>query len=306
MIWPKKLLPGATVGLVALSSPCKESRVAECIAATCMMGYKVKEADNLAEDLHGLFAGSAKARADSLHQMFADPDVDAIWCIRGGDGSSRVMPYLDYDLIRANPKPFIGYSDITNYLIGISQNCGFVTFHGPMVSSNVVDNFDEETKDSFYRTVNAEGDFEFLNPAGKEIGVLREGRASGRIIGGNLSLVSATVGTPFEIDTAGNLLFLEEVAEPVSKIEKYMMHLKNAGVLSRASGILLGQFTDITRNCDPDYGELECIAEILEDVDVPVFTGVESGHGYPMMTLPIGAEAVMDTADRSLRIKVER
>ena len=146
--------------------------------------------------------------------------------------SSRTMEYLDYDLIRRNPKIFVGFSDVTNYHLALTKYCGLVTFHGPMVSSNIVDSFDEETKVSLYETINGDGEIEFKNPKGYEIGVLKEGKA-GKLIGGNLSLLSASIGTPYELDTKDSILFIEEVCEPMSKIEKWAYHLRNAGQAER-------------------------------------------------------------------------
>lgn len=306
MKFPKKLEKGNTVGLVCTSSGIKTERITECVKAMEDLGYKVKTAGNLDEHYAGYMAGTGKERAEWLNKMFADPEVDAIFCIRGGDGSSRMMEYLDYDLIKANPKIFVGYSDVTNLHLALTQECGFVTFHGPMVSSNIVDSFDEETAESLFTALNADEAYEFKNPKGFDIKVLKEGKATGKVIGGNLSLLSASVGTPYEADTEGNILFIEEVCEPMSKVEKWAYHLRNAGVLKKCSGIILGQFTKVLNEDLPEYDEIKTFEEILEGLDIPVMYNIESGHGKPMMTIPMGATCHMDTETKTIKFEVER
>ena len=173
MKYPKKLEKGATIGMIATSSDTETSRVRACVKFLEEMGYKVKAADNLDSNYGGYMAGTGEIRGQWVNRMFADPEVDAIFCIRGGDGSSRIMEYLDYDLIRKNPKIFLGYSDVTNLHLGLNQNCGLVTFHGPMVSSNMVDSFDEETRASLFEALNADETFAFRNPEGFPIEVLK-------------------------------------------------------------------------------------------------------------------------------------
>lgn len=306
MKFPKKLTPGATIGLVATSSCTTPEKVEKCIAKLEELGYKVKPAANLTTNYGGYMADTGKVRADELNKMFADPEVDAIFCMRGGDGSSRIMEYLDYDMIKANPKIFVGYSDVTNLHLALTEKCGLVTFHGPMVASNMIDDFDSETSESFFSAINADEVFEFKNPEGFDIKVLKEGKATGRVIGGNLSLLSASIGTPYEVNTKGNILFIEEVCEPMSKIEKWTYHLRNAGKLKDCAGIILGQYTKVTNDECPEFDEIRCMTDIFEGLDIPVLYNVQSGHGKPMMTLPMGAECTIDTASKSITFKVER
>lgn len=306
MKYPKKLQAGDTIGIICTSSAVSAARIGEMVEALEKLGYKVKTADNLDADLGGFMAGTGKVRGEWVNKMFADEEVDAIICARGGDGSSRIMEYLDYDVIRKNPKIFMGYSDVTNLHLALTKECGLVTFHGPMVSSNIVDDFDEETKNSFFEAVNAEGSYEFKNPKGVELGVLKEGKATGRLIGGNLSLLSASVGTPYALEGEGNIIFIEEVCEPLSKIEKWAHHLKNSGILKNCNGIILGQFTKVVNEDMAEYDVNACIADILSDVDVPIMYNVQSGHGKPMMTLPMGAMCTMDTASKTITFDVER
>ena len=306
MKFPKKLEKGNTIALVCTSSGVETGRIAECVTAMENLGYKVKTAGNLDGAYAGYMAGTGKERAEWLNKMFADPEVDAIFCVRGGDGSARMMEYLDYDMIKANPKIFVGYSDVTNLHLALTQECDFVTFHGPMVSSNIVDSFDEETAESLFTALNSDEAFEFKNPKGYEIGVLKEGKATGKIIGGNLSLLSASVGTPYEVDTEGNILFIEEVCEPMSKIEKWGYHLRNAGLFAKCSGIILGQFTKVVNEKMEEFDELKTFLDMLEGLDIPVMYGIESGHGSQIMTIPMGATCHMDTATKTIKFEVER
>ena len=306
MKYPKKLEKGATIGMIATSSDTETSRVRACVKFLEEMGYKVKAADNLDSNYGGYMAGTGEVRGQWVNRMFADPEVDAIFCIRGGDGSSRIMEYLDYDLIRKNPKIFLGYSDVTNLHLGLNQNCGLVTFHGPMVSSNMVDSFDEETRDSLFEALNADETFEFRNPKGFPIEVLKEGKATGQLIGGNLSLLSASIGTPYEMNTKDKIVFIEEVCEPISKIEKWAYHLRNAGKFRDCRGVILGQFTKIVNEDMPEFDSICCMKDVLEGIDIPVMYNVQSGHGKPMMTLPMGAECTIDTETASITFKVER
>lgn len=306
MKFPKKLEKGDTVGLICASSPVSTERIGRCRKAMEDLGYHVKLADNLDVNYGGYMAGTGKVRGEWINRMFADPEVDAIFCIRGGDGSSRTMEYLDYDLIRKNPKIFVGFSDVTNYHLALTKHCGLVTFHGPMVSSNIVDDFDDETKASLFTALNSDDMIEYKNPKGFEIEVLKEGEASGKLIGGNLSLLSASIGTPYEVDTKDSILFIEEVCEPMSKIEKWTYHLRNAGKLKECRGIILGQFTKVTNDECPEYDVIRCLTDIFEGLDIPVMYNVQAGHGKQNMTLPMGAVCTMDTAAKKITFAVDR
>lgn len=306
MKFPKKLNKGDTVGLVAPSSFISTERIDECVKAMENLGYKVKISDNLDAQYAGFMAGSGKVRGEWINKMFADPEVDAVFCIRGGDGSSRIMEYLDYKTIAENPKIFVGYSDITNLHLALNQNCGLVTFHGPMVSSNIVDSFDDESKESLYAAINADEKYVFKNPEGFDIEVLKEGEAEGELIGGNLSLLSASMGTPYEMDTKGKIVFIEEVCEPLSKIEKWGYHLRNAGKFKDCKGVILGQFTKVVNEDLESYDYVKCFEDILEGLDIPVMYNVQVGHGNPNMTLPMGAVCKLDTGSKTIEFKVER
>lgn len=306
MIYPKKLEKGDTIGIIATSSPIPAEREALCVEVLEKMGYKVKKADNLSTNYGGYMAGIGKVRGEWVNKMFADPEVDAIFCVRGGDSSSRAMEHIDLDIVRANPKIFVGYSDVTAPHLAFNQDCGLVTFHGPMVSSNMVDQFDEETARSFFEIVNGEGDINYWNPAGKPIEVMKEGKASGTLVGGNLSLMTASIGTPYEVDTTGKILFIEEVGDSLDNMERHAFQMRAAGKYQKAAGILLGQFTRCGNPKMPEYDYLECFKDIFDNLDIPVMYNIQSGHEFPMTTLPLGAECTIDTADRSIVFHMKR
>lgn len=306
MLYPKQLKMGDTVGIICPSSAIPSDKIEKVKSCVENMGYKTKLADNLDKVFAGYMAGDGDERAKWVNRMFADLEVDAIFCVRGGDGSSRLMPYLDYETIKANPKIFVGYSDVTNIHMALNQICGMVSFHGPMISSNMIDGLTDEESTSFFDTINAESDFDYQNPNGYEIKKLKRGKAIGNLVGGNLSLLSASIGTPFEVESEDNILFIEEVCEPMSKIEKWIFHLRNAGKLDKCRGIVLGQFTKVENAEEPSYDENEVTLAALRDLDIPVVCNVQSGHGKPMMTLPLGALCTIDADEGKISFKVER
>ena len=306
MRFPKKLNKGDTIGLVAPSSPIPPERVQPCIDRIRALGYNVKAADNLSENYHGFTAGTARTRADWVNRMFADPEVDAVFCVRGGDGSAWIMEYLDRETISRNPKPFVGFSDITNLLMFFSEKCGFGTFHGPMVHSNMIDDFDEETVRSFFEILNGEGWIDFRNPAGKELETVTPGRAGGILTGGNLTLVSDAVGTPYGLDPAGKILFLEDVHGSTSDFERNMYSLRNVGFFEKAAGLLIGPFTDLKNDYEEGYEWHDVLLDIFRNLPIPLIAGVASGHEHPMMTLPMGAFCEMDADAKTIRFRIDR
>ncbi|QHI71507.1 S66 peptidase family protein [Aminipila terrae] len=300
MKYPEKLAPGATIGLVCTSSAISREREAQCTEAIRQLGYKVKTADNLSQNLAGYMAGDGETRATWINCMFADPEVDAIFCIRGGDGGSRTIEYLDLKTIKANPKIFVGYSDVTSFHLIFNQICGFVTFHGPMVSSNMVDSFDDESRASLFQALNADAPYEFKNPDGYDLKVLQEGEGEGTLVGGNFALLGASMGTPYEVNTKGKILFIEEIGETMSRIDRLVYQLKNSCKLKECAGILLGQFTRCPNKDMPEYTELNIFKDALADLNIPVMYNIQAGHGQPNMTLPLGAHCIISTKTKTI------
>ena len=305
MRYPAKLKKGAIVGLVSPSSPISPERVELCGKAVEGLGYRVKLSDNHALSKGGYMAGEEKLRAQWMNTMFADPQVEAIFCVRGGGGATRIIPYLQLEMIKQNPKIFVGYSDVTCLHLLLNQQCDLVTFHGPMVSSNMIDHFDAESQKSFFDCLNADRVYEYRAPGGLPLKPLRSGKAEGILTGGNLTLMAASLGTPYEIDTKGKIIFIEETGEHIGNIDRHIYQLRDGGKLKQAAGVILGQFTGCHRKIK-EYGIEEILLDAVADLDLPVLSGVQSGHGFPMISLPMGARCGMDADQCAISFAVER
>jgi muramoyltetrapeptide carboxypeptidase len=297
MIFPQPLKKGDALGLIAPSSPVPAEGPAACKSLLESWGYKVKEGRGVHSSINGYLAGPAAVRAADINAMFADPEVKAILCLRGGDGSAQVVDKLDLPLIRANPKIFVGYSDITNLHVFLNQQAGMVTFHGPMVYSNMLSSYDEFTKASFEAALalGGSGSLVLRNPQGESFKALRPGRAEGIIVGGNLCLICSMLGTPYELDTRGKILFFEDVNEPVRRVDRMLHQLKYSGKLDQAAGILVGDFSGQSNPQAPAYLAAELLRDFFAGYEKPVIDNIKSGHCIPMSTLPLGALCRMDT-----------
>jgi muramoyltetrapeptide carboxypeptidase len=243
--------------------------------------------------------------------MFGDPEVRAVFCIRGGFGSAHLLPGMDYPLIQRNPKIFLGYSDITAMHLAIHRRTGLVTFHGPVPLSR----FTRYTQEHFRRalfgtkplgTLTNPPDSDALRPA-HTLRVIRPGKARGALVGGNLTLISTTLGTPFEIDTRGKILFLEDVDEQ-PYLDRMLTHLKLAGKLDAAAGIVFGECADCRpRDFKPSFESNFSVGEILDrtlgKLSVPVLGGLTIGHTDDQLTLPLGVTATLDAGQGHLVVE---
>jgi len=296
----KRLAAGDTIGLVAPASPAEASKVEKAVAYLENLGYKVKAGESVYSSM-GYLAGSDELRACDFNNMFADDGVDAVFCLRGGYGSQRILDMVDYSLIGRKPKIFMGYSDITALLNTIYQRCGLITFHGPM-GGDFAGGLGKPTKAAMKKALEcAEPIGELTNPDLPE--VLSEGTARGKLVGGNLSIVAASMGTRYEIDTRNRILVLEDVFEEPYSIDRMLNHLRLAGKLEDAAGIVLGDWGD-TQPEEPEKSlSLEEVLEsAFSDIGKPVLKGYKIGHCKPNLTVPIGAMAELDTDGRSFRI----
>lgn len=296
MNYPCPLHNDSKIGLIAPCSPLPSGRLMKCIETITALGYEAALGKSTLKSLHGYLAGDDETRANDINKMFADPSIDAIFCIRGGYGSTRIMSLLDYQMIRQNPKIFIGYSDVTSFHLAFYQLAHLVTFHGPMVSSNMVDHFDSFTKNSLFSALSMPKKLIFENPIQFPLQSLVPGKAHGRIIGGCLSLVAPSLNTFYQPDFRNTILFLEDVDESIPRCDKLMQQLKNSGVLSQVNGILLGNFTGCTNPNDPNYSIFNFFCDFFQDYQKPVLWGVQSGHGKPMGTIPFGSICTFDTS----------
>lgn len=293
MYFPDKLQPFDTVALTAPSSPVTEEEALRCVSFIEALGYRVKAGASLRKSLHGYEAGDGRARAAELNAMFADPGVKAIFCVRGGDSSAHAVEYINTGIVRDNPKIFVGYSDVTNYHT-LFNRAGLITFHGPMVKSNMVDKFDDYSRESFWKILNMDESAALENPPGVEIKAAGRGRSRGRLTGGNLALVASMLGTPYQIDAKDKILFLEDVDESVQHIDRMLYHLRFAGKFEDAAGVILGSFEGGINKKDPAYGLEELILDFFMDYDKPVIYNTQAGHCFPTATLPLGALCEID------------
>ncbi|HEX7150756.1 MAG TPA: LD-carboxypeptidase [Thermoanaerobaculia bacterium] len=307
IIKPKRLAPGDTVGLVLPASAAYEAdSIAFAREQLEALGLKVMLGPH-AYDRHGYFAGRDRDRADDINRMFADDRIAGIVCYTGGWGSPRVLPYLDYDLIARKPKVFVGFSDITALLNAITQRTGLVTFHGPVAVST----FETYSVDNFRRVVMTPEPAGVLAPPEKRPNLLVDranrivklapGRARGRLAGGNLTLLSALMGTPYEVDTDGAILFAEETNEDIYRVDRMLTQLALGGKLDRMAGFVFGRCTEC--NTRPSMFSLE---DVLRDrfgsLNKPALSGLSFGHIEQKMTLPVGVQATLDADAGTLRL----
>ncbi len=294
-IRPPALRTGDTVGVVAPAGPITSDALEAGCATLRAMGYNPIYLESILDrDMY--FAGSAERRLSELHEMFRREEVRAIICARGGYGCNYLLPGLDIELIRSRPKVFVGYSDVTTLLTYISDATGLVTFHGPMVTKDfaLASGVDIE---SWQAAVVSGGPYR--RTFGPEtVTPLVGGFAEGRLYGGCLSMLTASLGTPYEIRTEGTILFIEDVAAHPYQVDRMLMQLKLAGKFDGVRGILLGDF----RDCDPDEGSgytlLDVIMRVVGGLGVPVAYGVRSGHVCGgNMTIPIGVQARIKVKD---------
>lgn len=300
MIKPPVIKKGDMIGVIAPASPSGDERREKAKLALEEMGFSVKMGRSCYYKC-GYLAGSDELRAQDINTMFADSEVKGIICLRGGYGTLRILNKLDYELIKNNPKVFMGYSDITAIHIALNQKCKLVTFHGPMVESNMADGLDEFSYNSFFTAaLTNEPIGEIQNPSDETIKCLIPGICSGKIVGGNLALIAAGLGTPYEIDTKGKLLFLEDIDEKPYRVDRMLTQLSLAGKLRDANGIILGDW----KNCEADTIETQTLAEVFQDIltaaGKPTVYNLRSGHCRPMITLPLGVECIMHAKEGKL------
>lgn len=292
MTIPPPLKPGGTVFLTAPSSPLSDSQPAADIAAAVeRLGFRAAVGASCIAPAtaRGYAAAPPAVRAAELNRAFADPGVDAVWCVRGGSTAWQLPPLLDAGCIAAHPKPFIGFSDVTTLHLFLQRRCGLVSFHGPTANRILSWGGDDFSWRNLRAALSMGPCLPLENPPGEPVRVLRPGRARGRLTGGNLSLVVQTLGTPEQIDARGKILFLEDVGEAVYAIERMLHQLCRAGVLGAAAGLLFGDFTGCRNAYRAEYGPEALLADFFRDWPGPVVCNVRSAHCTPMATLPLGA-----------------
>jgi muramoyltetrapeptide carboxypeptidase len=299
---PARLRPGAGVGLISpASATFLEEEIDIVVDAIHGLGLVPYLAPHL-RDRYGYLGGKDIDRAADVNRFFADSKIAALMPMRGGWGCSRMLPYLDYQLIRRNPKIIVGFSDITTLILGIHAQTGLVTFHGPQgLTSWLPDQTEYFRRILFggemvtFENLKDSSDTDRLMRVKNRIQTINPGKARGRLIGGNLSVFSGIVGSPYVPNLKGAILFLEDVHENVYRLDRLITHLKVAGVFKQIAGFIFGQCPDCSP--DADYGSLtleEVVWDHIKPLGVPAFFGAEIGHIETILTLPIGVEVEID------------
>jgi len=300
LLKPRRLRKGDVIGLIAPASPCPNpTRVEVGVRYLEGLGYRVKPGRHITAR-HGYLAGTDAQRLDDLNAMLNDPQVRAIFALRGGYGTPRLLPFVDYRAVRRQPKIVVGFSDLTALQLALYRRTGLVTFSGPMVASDFGHPPDAYAEEHFWRVLTSNRPAGLLpNPPGEPCRRRRPGRAEGRLLGGNLSLLVSCLGTPFSPDYRGALLVLEDVGEQYHRLDRMFTQLRNAAILSRLAGLVLGHFTRCAPSNarEPHLTPTAMLDEVLTWFDVPVIERFSYGHITRKLTLPLGLRARLD-ADR--------
>ena len=311
LLKPRMPKPGDTVGLISPSTFVADPDQLQTMQLTArIFGWKTKTGAQVGKREAAL-GDSIPARVADIHTMFADPEVKAIICVRGGYGTPQLLDALDYDLIRRNPKLLLGYSDITGLHLAIHQKTGLVTFHGPTGLSP----FTEFSQNWFRRSLEPRPMGPLSNPTERNpfrpqhpLRTIRPGQARGRLIGGNLTLISCLMGTPYEPDVRGKILFLEDVGEEPYRMDRMLQQLALAGKFDQCAGVVFGECVDCgPRDFQPsitfNYTLGEVLDRVFSKVKVPVFHGLLIGHTADQITLPLGVMASLDAGKKELIIE---
>ena len=301
MIRPAGLKSGANIGVISPSYWIADDVLKNTAEIFTSRNFHLTYGESI-KLKEGPFAGPPELRADDLNNMFADPNIDAIFCARGGYGANRVLPLLNYDLIKENPKIFIGNSDITAYLTSITQKTEIITFHGPMLVS-YKHGFIEYNFDQMMKVLTSTKNIVINPPAEFDPHILKKGTAKGPLWGGNLSLVMNRLGTDGQINTTGCILFLEDLDEYLYSFERMLVHLQTADIFNNINGLIIGELIDM-KDQEISFGKStdDIIMEICGTMDIPIVTNFPCGHGKYQATLPISLPIEL-CADETVKLK---
>jgi muramoyltetrapeptide carboxypeptidase len=299
---PSLLKKGDCIGLISPASRIADTaRIERAVRYLESLGYRTMVGEHAAS-LHGYLAGTDEERAADVHAMFEHPGVKAVFCIRGGYGTPRLLPILRFRVIARNPKIFVGYSDITAMHLALWKQTGLITFHGSMAGVDMADPMDPFTEEIFWRLLTSTGKVGrvlFPDPAPEG---LVHGRASGRLLGGNLALVTALVGTRYQPRFDDAILYLEDIGEDPYRVDRMFTQLRGASILARCSGIMIGHFTDCVPKdpSAPTFTAEEVIREYLAAAHRPALWHVPFGHERRNLPLPVGLRARIDGGSGTL------
>jgi muramoyltetrapeptide carboxypeptidase len=292
LLKPPALKIGDTVGLVTPASPILKEHLKWVQLQLGQQELIVKVAPHVMSE-YGYLAGTDQQRAADINNMFADPNIQGIIATGGGWGSGRILPLLDYDLIRKNPKIFLGYSDITALLLGLYSQTGLVTFHG-LLGTSLWNPYSV----SWLKKILFEGQaVTFKNPADVQVEIIYPGQAQGRLIGGNLSVLSALVGSKYLPNWQNTILFVEDIGEDIYRVDRMLTHLKLAGILDQISGFIFSQCTACTKGegNEPSLTLSQVLTDLIQPLGIPAWYGSMIGHIRDQFTIPLGIEVKIDT-----------
>jgi muramoyltetrapeptide carboxypeptidase len=298
----KKIDEGCTIGIVSPAYIPNQDNLISGVKYLQNRTYNVRTGENIDKE-HGYFAGTEEQRLDDLHDMYTDPGVKMIFCTRGGWGGLRMIDRIGYQLIAENPKPLIGYSDITTLQMSIYRMTGVPSISGPMVSVEFGKGIHPFTEEHFWgQVLNKDIEYVFNWSETKTID-LKPGRTDGILLGGCLSMICGLLGTPYCPDFTDTILFIEDVGEKPYKIDRYLAQLRQAGVFNQIQGLILGEFLD----CEPDKDETsftvdEILMEYFSNAKYPVLMDFPYGHGDIKFSMPIGMHVKLDTRKETLTI----
>ncbi len=305
IVKPPRLRPGDLIGLVSPASAPSSSEVIEKgVHYLERLGYKVKVGRH-ATKVHGYLAGTDDQRADDLNEMIRDPSVKAIIAVRGGYGSARILSLIDFKALKSQPKIIVGYSDITALQLAIWSRAKLVTFSGPMAGVEMWDNIDPYTEEHFWRIVTSNAKVGLLsNPSEDPLTILRKGKATGRILGGNLAVLTALFGTNYVPNYKDVILVLEDVDEAPHRIDRMLTQLEQSKVLSKIAGLVFGKFIDCvpTDASKPHLTIGQVLTAVAQRVRVPVLGNFQYGHLPKKLTLPMGVRARLDAENGSFEV----
>lgn len=314
---PNTLRRGDKISVVAPAGPVDRAKMERAFARIAARGFHLKTYGDLYRS-HGYLAGDDATRAQELMAAFADPETAAVWCARGGYGVLRILDQIDFSRIAEQPKVFIGFSDITLLHLTIQQRTGLITFHGP----NLQDGFGKpedmpaaneaslwqafsEPDDSAVLDSSAQNGYvyNFENVEVLDLQSVSPGIATGQLTGGNLAVISSVVGTPFEIETAGRILFLEDIGERAYRLDRYLAQLKLAGKLANLAGVLLGSFSFDKGDKVDSQADIQAVfKDYFGHLGIPVLAGFPAGHDRYNLALPIGAQLKIDSDNKRVTV----
>ncbi|WP_068673762.1 LD-carboxypeptidase [Oceanobacillus sp. Castelsardo] len=300
MIFPSRLCEGDTIGIIAPAGPVDLEDIKKGIPFFENLGLCVQLGQHV-DNVYGYLAGTDKERLEDFHDMVVDPNIKAIIFARGGYGTARFVPSINYEWVRRNPKIIWGYSDITYLHTAIRQQTGLVTFHGPMVASDIAKpHFDYFSATMFNQLFQPTCLIysEYLSPLCAHY----PGETAGQLVGGNLSLLISTLGTPFEIDTKDKILVIEDIGEEPYRVDSMLNQLKLSGKLREARGIVIGDFANAESKLNHSLTIEEVFHDYFSNIGIPVMGGFKIGHCYPHFAVPLGAYAKLSTYNKQLVI----